>query len=84
MVMGYADGGRKGSGGTGSIIQSDGLVLTNAHVAIEEQTGRSVDLSSTVDENILGGIVLQVGNMVLDASIRNRLEKLRKAVASAA
>ena len=40
MVMGYADGGRKGSGGTGSIIQSDGLVLTNAHVAIEEQTGK--------------------------------------------
>jgi serine protease Do len=40
MVLGYADGGRKGSGGTGSIIQSDGLVLTNAHVAIEEQTGK--------------------------------------------
>ncbi len=40
MVMGYADGGRKGSGGTGSIIQSDGLVITNAHVVIEEQTGK--------------------------------------------
>lgn len=40
MVMGYADGSRKGSGGTGSIIQSDGLVLTNAHVVIEEQTGK--------------------------------------------
>ncbi len=40
MVMGHADGSRKGSGGTGSIIQSDGLVLTNAHVVIEEQTGK--------------------------------------------
>jgi len=40
MVMGYADGGRKGSGGTGSIIQSEGMVLTNAHVVIEEKTGK--------------------------------------------
>lgn len=40
MVMGYPAGGMRGSGGTGSIIQSDGLVLTNAHVVIEEPTGR--------------------------------------------
>ena len=40
MVMGYADGGGKGSGGTGSIIQSEGLVLTNAHVVIDERTGK--------------------------------------------
>ena len=40
MVMGYADSGRRGSGGTGSIIHLDGLVLTNAHVVIEEQPGK--------------------------------------------
>ena len=40
MVMGYPASGTRGSGGTGSIIQSDGLVLTNAHVVIEETTGR--------------------------------------------
>ena len=51
---------------------------------IEKQTGQTVELSSEVDEDILGGIVLQVGNMVLDASVRNRLEKLRKSVAAAA
>jgi len=41
MVMGHADeGGSKGSGGTGSIIQSDGYVLTNAHVVIDDRTGK--------------------------------------------
>ena len=38
MVMGHSDSGKSGSGGTGSIIQADGLVLTNAHVVIEERT----------------------------------------------
>ncbi len=48
---------------------------------IGKQTGRTVELSSTVDPEILGGIVLRVGNFILDASIRNRLEQLRKQVA---
>jgi F-type H+-transporting ATPase subunit delta len=50
---------------------------------ISEQTDRKVDLSSRVDPDILGGIVVRVGNSVLDASIRNRLENLRKQVARA-
>jgi F0F1-type ATP synthase delta subunit len=33
---------------------------------------------------VLGGIVLRVGNSILDASIRNRLEQLRRQVAKAA
>lgn len=40
MVMGHSDSGKGGSGGTGSIIQADGVVLTNAHVVIEEETGK--------------------------------------------
>ena len=67
-----------------SAIDLDPEVVGRIGSEIEEQTGQSVDLSSRVDDAILGGIVLQVGNMVLDASIRNRLEKLRKSVAEAA
>ena len=50
---------------------------------IAEQTDRKVDLSSTVDPDILGGIIVRVGNSVLDASVRNRLEQLRKQVVKA-
>ena len=50
---------------------------------IGEQTGRKVELSSKVDPDVLGGIVLRVGNFILDASIRNRLNQLRKQVAQA-
>ena len=50
---------------------------------IAEQTGRRVELSATVEPDILGGIVVRVGNQVLDASIRNRLDTLRKQVVRA-
>ena len=64
-----------------SAIELDEQTVTNIGNRIGERTGRKVELRSDVDPNILGGIVLQVGNNVLDASIRNRLENLRKHVA---
>jgi ATP synthase F1 delta subunit len=67
-----------------SAVELDPQVVEKLGAEIEKQTGRSVDLRSSVDEDILGGLVLQVGNMVLDASVRNRLERLRKNIARAA
>jgi len=67
-----------------SAVELDPSVVEKIGQEVEHQTGEKVDLSSRVDGEILGGIVLQVGNMVLDASIRSRLEKLRKSVATAA
>jgi ATP synthase F1 delta subunit len=67
-----------------SAIELDPGVVGKIGEEVERQTGEKVELSSEVDDGILGGIVLRVGNMVLDASIRTRLEKLRKSVASAA
>lgn len=67
-----------------SAVELDPAVVAKVGEEIERQTGQKVELASRVDGEILGGIVLQVGNMVLDASIRSRLEKLRKSVAQAA
>ena len=67
-----------------SAVELDSSVVKQVGEAVEKQTDRKVDLTSEVDEDILGGLVLRVGNMVLDASLRAKLERLRKEVASAA
>ena len=67
-----------------SAVELDEGLVEGLGKRIEEQTGKKVELTSQVDADVLGGLVLQVGNMVLDASIRNRLEQLRKQVAKAA
>ncbi|HEV7398860.1 MAG TPA: ATP synthase F1 subunit delta [Solirubrobacterales bacterium] len=67
-----------------SAVELDRAVVEKVGEEIERQTGQKVELASRVDGEIIGGIVLQVGNMVLDASIRSRLDKLRKSVAQAA
>lgn len=67
-----------------SAVELDPALIEEIGRKIEEQTGRKVELTSTVDPDVLGGIVLQVGDRVLDASVRNRLERLRKQVARAA
>jgi F-type H+-transporting ATPase subunit delta len=66
-----------------SAVELDNAIVASIGDRIGEQTRRTVELSSKVDPDILGGIVLRVGNVVLDASIRNRLEQLRKQVARA-
>ena len=64
-----------------SAIELDSATVKSIGERVGEQTKRTVELKSTVDPDILGGIVLRVGNVILDASIRNRLEQLRKQVA---
>jgi F-type H+-transporting ATPase subunit delta len=67
-----------------SAVELDEGLVNDIGKRIEEQTGRQVELSSNVDPDVLGGLQVRVGNMVLDATVRNRLEQLRKQVAKAA
>jgi ATP synthase F1 delta subunit len=63
-----------------SAVELDDETVQHIGDRISEQTGRKVELSANVEPDILGGIVVRVGNQVLDASIRNRLDTLRKQV----
>jgi F-type H+-transporting ATPase subunit delta len=67
-----------------SAIALDQETTENLGRTIGERAGRKVRLAAHVDPDILGGIVLRVGNSILDASIRNRLEQLRRHVAQGA
>ena len=67
-----------------SAVELDQGIVEDIGREIEQQTGQRVELSSNVDPDVLGGLVVRVGNLVLDATVRNRLEQLRKQVAKAA
>jgi F-type H+-transporting ATPase subunit delta len=67
-----------------SAVELDAKVVKRVGKEIEERTGREIDLEAEVDEDILGGLVLRVGNMICDASVRGKLERLRREVAQAA
>ena len=50
---------------------------------ISRKTGRSVDLTESVDPEIVGGLVLRIGGAVVDGSVRHRIEELRAALNTA-
>jgi F-type H+-transporting ATPase subunit delta len=66
-----------------SAVALDDAVVERIGDEIGRQTGRRVQLTKEVDPSIVGGFVVRVGNAILDASIKSRLETLRKTIAKA-
>jgi F-type H+-transporting ATPase subunit delta len=44
--------------------------------ALERKLGRKVDLEVTVDPTLLGGAIVRAEDMMIDGSVRNRLQRL--------
>lgn len=44
---------------------------------LEATTGGRVELSASVDPDLVGGLVVRVGDRLIDSSVRGRLERLR-------
>jgi F-type H+-transporting ATPase subunit delta len=66
-----------------SAVELDEAIVRDIGERIGTQTGNKIELTSVVDPDIIGGIVLRVGDFILDASIRNRLDQFRKQVGRA-
>lgn len=50
--------------------------------SLESSLGKKVELTLTVDETVLGGVKLRIGDRIADASLRHRLEGLRARLVS--
>src|SRR5215210_5607891 len=66
-----------------SAIELDKQTVKQIGDRIGEETGQKIELSERVDPDILGGLVVRVGNSIIDSSIRARLDSLRRQVAKA-
>jgi F-type H+-transporting ATPase subunit delta len=66
-----------------SAIELDKKTVKQIGDRIGEETGQKIELSERVDPDIIGGLIVRVGNSIIDASIRARLDSLRKQVAKA-
>ena len=51
---------------------------------VAQMTGRTVDLRVEVDEALIGGLTVRVGDTLYDASVRGRLERLRERLVAGA
>jgi F-type H+-transporting ATPase subunit delta len=51
---------------------------------LEQMTGGRIDLAVDIDPDLLGGLVVRVGDRLIDGSVRGRLERLRNQLASGA
>lgn len=67
-----------------SAVELEQSVVSSIGKRIQDRTGRQIELTSKVDPDIIGGLVLRVGNKVADASVRGRLTRLRRQITRAA
>ena len=67
-----------------SAVELDRSTVKRISDEIQGRTGRRIELTTSVDPDVIGGLTMQVGNLIMDATIRARLERLRKEVAKAA
>jgi F-type H+-transporting ATPase subunit delta len=67
-----------------SAVELDKGTVKRIGDEIQDRTGKRIELTTSVDPDVIGGLSMQVGNLIMDATIRARLERLRKEVAKAA
>jgi len=63
-----------------SAFDIDGDTEKKLAAALQKKLDRSVTVNSTVDKDLLGGVVIRAGDVVIDGSIRGKLGKLSESI----
>ena len=61
-----------------SIEGIDKDIISTIVQGIEKSTGKSVELRTQMDKELLGGLKLRVGNTIFDGTIANQMAKMKK------
>lgn len=67
-----------------SALELDQTAIAALTTRLETMTGKKVELATTIDPSILGGIQVRIGDTLYDGSVRGRLERLRSRLESGA
>ena len=54
--------------------------IERLRTALNQATGKDVEVKVVVDATVLGGLVARVGDVVIDGSVRSRLEQLKEQI----
>jgi F-type H+-transporting ATPase subunit delta len=60
--------------------QVDGAIAEQIKKALQQKLGRTVELSLAVDPSLIGGAIIQADDMVIDGSVRTRLQRLTEKI----
>lgn len=65
-----------------SAVELNEKQLRQIKVNIQKTTDKEVDLHAVVDQSIIGGMIIRVGDNVVDASIAGRIQELKEGLTS--
>jgi F-type H+-transporting ATPase subunit delta len=60
-----------------SAVELDANTIGKISSLVQKMTGKTVELEHTIDESLIGGYILKLGDIQFDASIKNNIKRLR-------
>jgi F-type H+-transporting ATPase subunit delta len=61
-----------------STINLNKKIITEIKKSVDSKTGLDVRIKNTVDKSIIGGLVIRIGDRVIDLSIKNKIKDLKE------